>query len=293
MRPAWSAAFEPLLRVEVPPPLSITPAWALHGGDGRGVRVGVIDSGIDALHPRVGAVAGGVDVSVDRGRDARPQLVEGPHDDLFGHGTACAGIIRALAPAAELYSIRVLGRQLTGRGVAVAAGLRWALDHGVQVVNLSLSTGRAEYYGLFHELADEAYFRGVMLVCAANNLPGPTYPSQFSSVFSVAAYPGRDPLRFAYNPVPPVEFGAPGIDVEVGWLGGGTIRATGNSFAAPHIAGIVARILSKHPGLTPFQMKTVLVALAENAATGGDAPGAPTLAARPPGAGAPGPGAAR
>jgi len=54
-------------------------------------------------------------------------------------------------------------------------------------------------------------------------------------------------------------------DLEVGWLGGRTIRATGNSFAAPHIAGLIARILGKHPGLTPFQMKTVLMALADNA----------------------------
>jgi subtilisin family serine protease len=65
-----------------------------------------------------------------------------------------------------------------------------------------------------------------------------------------------------------VEFGAPGIDIEVPWSGGSTIEATGNSFAAPHIAGLVTRILSKHPGLTPFQMKTILHALADNAAPG-------------------------
>ncbi|HUH06615.1 MAG TPA: S8 family serine peptidase, partial [Egibacteraceae bacterium] len=53
--------------------------------------------------------------------------------------------------------------------------------------------------------------------------------------------------------------------VEVAWLDGSTVRATGNSFAAPHIAGLVARILSKHPGLKPFQMKTVLHAIADNA----------------------------
>jgi subtilisin family serine protease len=64
-----------------------------------------------------------------------------------------------------------------------------------------------------------------------------------------------------------VEFGAPGISLEVAWMDHTTITATGNSFAAPHIAGLVARILSKHPGMTPFQMKTVLCALADNAAT--------------------------
>jgi subtilisin len=65
-----------------------------------------------------------------------------------------------------------------------------------------------------------------------------------------------------------VEFGAPGIDIDVEWLGSKTIRSTGNSFASPHIAGLIARILGKHPSLTPFQMKTVLMALADNASVG-------------------------
>jgi subtilisin family serine protease len=135
----------------------------------------------------------------------------------------------------------------------------------MQVLNMSLSTSRVDYFGLFHEIVDEAYFQRAMVVCAVNNVRTPSYPSQYASVFSVAAHDGRDPFHFDYNTAPPVEFGAPGIDLEVGWLGGRTIRATGNSFAAPHITGLIARILGKHPGLTPFQMKTVLLALADNA----------------------------
>jgi subtilisin family serine protease len=131
---------------------------------------------------------------------------------------------------------------------------------------MSLSTGKRDYFEMFHDIVDAAYFRHVMLVCAVNNVPKPSYPSQYSSVFSVAANESRDPFEFHYNPDPPVEFGAPGIDVEVAWADGATITATGNSFAAPHIAGLIARILSKHPGLTPFQMKTVLHSLAQNAA---------------------------
>jgi subtilisin len=146
-----------------------------------------------------------------------------------------------------------------------AAGVRWAIEHGMQVVNLSLSTGKREYFALFHELADLAYFRGVMLVGAVNNVPVPSYPSQYASVFSVAANQHTDPFAITYNPAPPVEFGAPGIDLEVAWLGGRTVTATGNSFAAPHIAGLIARILAKHPGLIPFEVKTVLRACATNA----------------------------
>jgi len=83
-------------------------------------------------------------------------------------------------------------------------------------------------------------------------------------VISVAAHEGRDPFTFYYNPAPPVEFGAPGIDVNVAWINKQYSVSTGNSFAAPHIAGIVALIRAKHPELTPFQIKTVLFACAAN-----------------------------
>ncbi|MBA3635669.1 MAG: S8 family serine peptidase [Rubrobacteraceae bacterium] len=88
---------------------------------------------------------------------------------------------------------------------------------------------------------------------------------RYASAISVASHEGLDdPHLFYYNPEPPVEFGAPGIDVRVAWADGGWITATGNSFAAPHITGIVAKILGKHPGLTLFQVKTVLRALSAN-----------------------------
>ena len=70
----------------------------------------------------------------------------------------------------------------------------------MQMVNLSLSTGRREYFVLLHELADLAYFRGVMLVGAVNNVPAPSYPSQHASVFSVAANQHTDPSAITYNP---------------------------------------------------------------------------------------------
>ena len=267
MKPAWSWQFDDgtLPRLDTDRlPATITPDWAWGGSTGASVRVAVLDSGVEGAHPAVGRTVDGVVIEADPSAESGVRITEGPHADLFGHGTACAGIILGLAPGCELFSVRVLGTRLTGKGTAFAAGLRWAIAHGMNVVNLSLSTPKRDYFGVFHEIADEAYFRRVMLVCAVNNVPTASYPSEYSSVFSVAATAGADPLRFRYNPSPPVEFGAPGIDVEVPWLDGGYIRATGNSFAAPCIAGVIARILGKHPGLTPFEMKTVLVALAEN-----------------------------
>lgn len=268
LKPAWSEQFEAgtLERIEkLDLPSAITRGWALDDATGAGVKVAVIDSGIEGDHPAVGELNGNIVIELDLTVEEEYRVVEdAPARDVFGHGTACAGIIRRVAPECELYSVRVLGSMLTGKGAVFAGGLKWALENGMHVVNLSLSTKKRDFFSMFHELTDEAYFKNVMLVSAMNNVPAPSYPSQYSSVFSVAAHEGKDPMHWDYNPSPPVEFGAPGIDVEVAWQKGSTIRSTGNSFAAPHIAGIVTRILSKHPGLTPFQMKTILHALADN-----------------------------
>jgi subtilisin family serine protease len=250
----------PVPRIDLP----IDKNWAWGGASGAGVTVAVVDSGVDAAHPAVGAVDRAIALRWDRQAE-EVTSVEGPHQDLFGHGTACAGIIQRTAPEAAIWSVRVLGSRLTGKGVVFAAGLRWAISQGARVVNLSLSTGREDYFGLFHEIADEAAFADVVLVCAANNVPAPTYPAQFSSVISVAAHDGHDPFALDANPAPPTDFGAPGIDIRVPWLSGSTIVSTGNSFAAPHVTGLVARLLSKHPHLKPYEVKTVLRAVASNA----------------------------
>ena len=86
----------------------------------------------------------------------------------------------------------------------------------------------------------------------------------YSSVVSVAAHEGHDPYCFYYNPEPPVEFGAPGIDVRVAWQNHQWLTATGNSFAAPHITGVVAKLLACYPTLTPFQVKAILYELSAN-----------------------------
>ena len=267
--PAWSEQFtaEAIRQLTSSGPLAgLTPDWAWGGSTGKGVRVAVVDSGVEYDHPALGdCVRAGVVVEYDEAAENyyRIEPEEKPFDSA-GHGTACAGIIHALAPQAEIYSVRVLGRDMHGRAIQFAAGLDWATEHGMQVINLSLSTAKEEYFGMFHDLADQAYFKNVNLVSAVNNIPAPSYPSLYSSVISVAAHFGHDPFEYYYNPAPPVEFGAPGIDVQVAWNNKQYVISTGNSFAAPHIAGIVTLIRGKHPELTPFQVKTVLLACATN-----------------------------
>jgi subtilisin len=261
--PAWSLSAERARSLAVARgwPARVDRAWAWGESRGAGVRVCVLDSGIEPEHPGVGRVDHAVYVSVDGDEVSVEEDAEG---DLCGHGTACAGIIRSLAPDCELHSVRVLGAGYTGSGAALIAGLRWAVDQGYDVINMSLSTTKRRFSDLLHELADRAYFRRTVLVASAHNMPVESYPWRFSSVISVGSHEEADPLAFYYNPEPPVEFFARGVDVEVAWLGGASMRCTGNSFATPHMSGICALIRGAHPELTPFQLKSVLFLTATN-----------------------------
>lgn len=262
--PAWSEPFAGDARgsLERGLPLGTMDRQAAFGGsDGSGVRVAIIDSGVERDHPAIGdRLVSSMLVEVDVG-DATV-TADPTAADVVGHGTACAGIVHAIAPGAELVSVRVLGPNNRAKGIAFAAAIDWVVEQGIGVANLSLSSRSEPLAALFHELADRAYFANTLLVCAANNVPGPSYPSLFASVISVAAHDVADPSVWFYNPSPPVEFGAYGVDVDVAWRGGARIRATGNSFAAPHLAGYAARIRSRHPDATPFEVKAILAATA-------------------------------
>jgi subtilisin len=263
--PAWTEPFLPEAREKLMRAAALRQLdreWAWGGATGAGVKVAIIDSGVEGSHPVVaGRLVRSVAVQIV---DEEPQVVDDEPIDMYGHATACAGIVVGLAPEVEIYSVRVLGADLKGKGAAFLAGLEWAVEQGVNAMNLSLSSKSERLFPFFHEIVDDAYFKHVALVCAVNNVPGLSFPSTFSSVFSVAAHAVADPELFFYNPLPPVEWGAWGVDVPIGWKDGGMTVATGNSFAAPHVCGFVARILSKHPGLTPFEVKTVLAAIANN-----------------------------
>lgn len=268
--PAWSEPFDPDQRAALQRAIPFQPVsdrpWL--ESRGAGVTVAVIDSGIEGNHPAIGGrLVRSVRVEID-GDDG--VVVDDNPVDVVGHGTACAGIIHALAPEAELVSVRVLGRNNRGKGLAFAYGLDWVIQQGIQVANLSLSSRSEDLYASFHDLVDQAYFANTSLICAASNTPGQkSYPSLFSSVISVAAHDIADPEAVFYNPRPPVEFGAWGVDVTVAWRGGSSIVGTGNSFATPHIAGLVARIRSAFPTATPFEVKALLAATARQPASTG------------------------
>ncbi len=262
--PAWSLPKDAVDRIALPVewPEQVTRDWALGGATGTGVRICILDSGVEATHPLVGELESAVAISI--GDDDEVVAEEDTEGDVSGHGTACAGIVRRLAPESRISSVRVLGSSFTGSGAVLLGGLRYAIEQGFDVINMSLSTTKKPFASILHELADSAYFRRTVLVASAHNMPVESYPWRFSSVISVGSHEEPDPLDFFYNPNPPVEFFGRGVNVEVPWLGGRVLTVSGNSFATPHMSSICALILSKHPELTPFQLKSVLYLTATN-----------------------------
>jgi subtilisin family serine protease len=266
--PAWSLPKDEVERISLPMewPERVTREWAWGDSTGKGVRVCILDSGVEAGHPSVGALESAVTITI--GEDEEAIVTEDTEGDVSGHGTACAGIVRALAPECGISSVRVLGQGFKGSGNVLLAGLRHAVEQGFDLINMSLSTTKKPFAAILHELADSAYFRRTVLVASAHNMPVESYPWKFSSVISVGSHEETDPLAFFYNPSPPVEFFARGVNVDVAWSGGRSLTVSGNSFATPHVTAICALILAKHPELTPFQLKNVLYLTATNVGGG-------------------------
>ncbi len=123
--PAWSLPTSALEGIAIPPtwPERVDREWAFGDSTGERVRVAIVDSGVERGHPLVGEVEQAVVVSGAQGEE--PTVDDDEQGDACGHGTACAGIVRSLAPECTLVSVRVLGSGWTGSGRLLVAGLRW------------------------------------------------------------------------------------------------------------------------------------------------------------------------
>ena len=228
----------------------------LDKGTGKGIRMAVLDTGVDEDHPDL---AGQIAASYElvRAGDGY-ECVAAKGTDEVGHGTACAGIIKRLAPDVELHSLKVIGANARGSSEELISGLRWAIENKMHVISASLGTLDRRSREKIGDLADEAYYNGISLVAAANNRGQTAYPANLSSVLSVDSEAFDVPLSWRYRLNSPIELEANGIYVEAPSPGGGTKFYTGTSFACPHASAIVARILSVQPDLHPFEVRTIL-----------------------------------
>ncbi len=239
--------------------------------EARDVRVAIVDSGVDASHPyfrgatleEMCVVPKGPALAVERATSG----------DASGHGTACAGILHRLAPRATIVSVRALGPDGRGSRDALVAALRFCVREGFAVVNLSLGIDvpkatplkPTDYRSIIelYEVADEAFARRVMLVAAGPNVASlRTYPGRAKSLIGVGRGAFADPEQIEVSLTVDHEILAPGVDVVAPALGGGERKWTGTSFACPHVAAHVARIIAADPGRSASEVRWALYQIA-------------------------------
>jgi subtilisin len=235
----------------------------LRSGKGANVKIAVLDSGVDTSHPLLHGLTLADDLAIiEQGQQI--SVVPGNGRDVYGHGTAIVGIIRELAPDAEIGSFRVLGEHLRARTLIIREGARQAMERGYDILNCSFGCGRDDQVLLYKDWVDEAYNLGRHIVASCNNenFLKREWPGHFPSVTTVSFTDCIDAELFYCRLGQLVEFAARGQDIEVAWVDGGRKKVTGSSFAAPHISALLARLLSGCPTLTPLQAKSLLHTLA-------------------------------
>jgi subtilisin family serine protease len=236
---------------------------ALKEGTGKGIRIAVIDSGVEIDHPALAGLKLVDDLHVvDAG--VQIEVKQGDGTDVFGHGTAVSAVIRRIAPDAQIGSIRVLGANLGSRTVIIREGVRQAIDRGYHILNCSFGCGLSEHIFQYKEWIDEAYLKGIHVVSACNNydFTTPEWPGYFPSVVTVNMARFDEDHTFFYKPGHLVEFAARGVDVTLPWNNKATKEVTGSSFAAPIMSALLARMVSQMPGLAPLEAKSLLHRLA-------------------------------
>ena len=243
-----------------------------HDLSARGTTIAIIDSGVEGTHPwLVNATIRHLQVEK---RGDSWVVVPAEAGDLSGHGTACAGIIHRMAPAAEIVSIRALSPEGRCSRDGLVAALRHAVHERFSVVNLSLGIDvprsaplrPTDYKSIvdLYETADAAYTAGVVLVASGPNIASfRTYPGRFKSLVGVGRGAFTDSESLRREVTDDYEILAPGNDVLAPALGGGERRWTGTSFACPHVAAHLARLRATRPDLSVEALKTALHALAE------------------------------
>jgi subtilisin family serine protease len=232
---------------------------------GEGVSLCVIDSGVErsVLEEKL-RQRGGEPLVIEGGIFATNQpgpLPYGGHQSS-PHGTTVADIILRIAPRVRLFSADVFGPQASCEVEVVIQALRWAVEvWKCKIVNLSLGVPEQRLQHVqrrnqFQRAIEEAYYKDVLIFAAAHNDHPLTrsYPAAFAPpLISVDKALFSDPLKFAYHLQDEIEFQAHGRGY---W--GPFAAEPATSWAAPHLSGIAARILSLRPNLKPFEMKTVL-----------------------------------
>ncbi len=241
---------------------------------GAGIGVAVLDTGIDTSHE---------DLRVVDGRRFYIQGVFLRQDDQYtdgnGHGTHVAGTIAALdndlgvvgvAPAVDLYAVKVLTDKGSGSISAIVAGIEWTVNHPDNISIINMSLGSSSYSQTFEDACNAAYNSGILVVASAGN-SGNTegtgdnvgYPARYDSVIAVSASDSADQRAYFSSTGPDVELIAPGLGIYSS-VPGGYDTYSGTSMASPHVAGVAALVWAANPKLTNGELRGILQNSAED-----------------------------
>ena len=214
-------------------------------GDGAGVTVAVIDSGIHGAHPHVGGIAGGVVLT--------SSLADNDVTDRIGHGTAVAAAIHEKAPRAALLAVKVFDRTLRTTARDLARGIVWAADQGAQLINLSLGTTNEKRVSVLVDAVHHATARGALVVSVREHDGMRWLPGSLAGVIGVrldlhcdrhaiaVSVDGADCTVAASGSPRPI----PGVPP--------ALNLSGVSFAVANVSGFLARLLSTHAGIASVE----------------------------------------
>jgi subtilisin family serine protease len=202
---------------------------------GQGLKIAVVDSGVNIKHPHICAITHGILLA---------SVSHESFEDTVGHGTAVMAAIQEKAPCAEYFAVKLFGNSLRASSMQLMQAIEWAIEARVAIVNLSLGTPNFDHRRSMEELVDRAHEAGVLLVAARNAGPSmPVLPGSLDGVIGVEVdwTLSRDQFRFADGAFFASGFprSLPGVPP--------TRNLNGVSFAVANMTAFVARACQTLP----------------------------------------------
>lgn len=226
---------------------------------GAGVRIAVLDSGINPAFPMLRRRLGRVfDCDEVSGEITITELPDGTNSDRSGHGSFVESCLLSVAPDAVIDHFRILGPANSASGSLLCYVLDHAIQRGYHIVHVSLGTRNEEHVPWLVSIMKRAYETETCLVAACSNIGSSLYPAWFTYAITCDAMVAPHPMHLRFNPRSIVEFSAFGVNVPMLDERGRTIPLTGSSYAAAHVTGLAARVVEILGMSSPLDVKLAL-----------------------------------